>query len=110
MGNEAEILIMKSLVPLFCIILASLAAVEICRFFVLRKIRSTLVRYDGATSRILASHSQEGAPGPGSEVAKAKGVVRAARVARATRHLPVVDCQTLFWTKTGIRMMMLSST
>ena len=53
--NDAEILTMKNLTPLFCIILGSLAAVELCRFFVLRGVRRTLVRYDGASSRILAS-------------------------------------------------------
>jgi len=53
--NDAEILTMKNLAPLFCIILGSLAAVELCRFFVLRGVRRTLVRYDGASSRILAS-------------------------------------------------------
>jgi len=53
--NDAEILTMKNLTPLFCIILGSLAAVELCRFFVLRGVRRTLVRYDGASSRLLAS-------------------------------------------------------
>mmetsp|Transcript_14478 Transcript_14478/g.31402 ORF Transcript_14478/g.31402 Transcript_14478/m.31402 type:complete len:203 (-) Transcript_14478:151-759(-) len=53
--NDAEILLLENMLPLFYIIMASLAAVEICRFMVLRKIRHTLLRYDAATERIVSS-------------------------------------------------------
>jgi len=57
--NEAEILLLENLLPLFYIIMASLAGVEIVRFLVLRKIRHKLVRYDAATERITSSHNSE---------------------------------------------------
>jgi len=50
--NDAEILLLKQLVPFFCIVLASLAAIEIIRFIVLRDIRATLLRFDAANKRI----------------------------------------------------------
>lgn len=58
--DEAEILTLENLLPLFYIILACLMAVEICRFMVLRKIRQTLIRYDAATKRIGSSRSNMG--------------------------------------------------
>jgi len=49
--NAAQIQTMRNLLPLFYIIIASLAVVEIMRFFALRAIRDKLVRYDGAFKR-----------------------------------------------------------
>lgn len=54
--DDAELLILHQLLPFFYIVLASLAAIEICRFLVLRNIRSTLLRFDAASKRISASH------------------------------------------------------
>ncbi|KAL7534863.1 hypothetical protein ACHAXR_009493 [Thalassiosira sp. AJA248-18] len=53
--NDAEIATIKQIMPFFYIVLASLAAIEICRFFGLRKIRSKLLRHDAALKRITSS-------------------------------------------------------
>mmetsp|Transcript_14957 Transcript_14957/g.31761 ORF Transcript_14957/g.31761 Transcript_14957/m.31761 type:complete len:317 (-) Transcript_14957:147-1097(-) len=50
--NDAEILLLKQLLPVFYIGMASLAAIEIIRFIVLRDIRATLLRFDAANKRI----------------------------------------------------------
>jgi len=57
--NDAEILLLKQLLPFFCIVLASLAAIEIIRFIVLRDIRATLLRFDAANERIHKSSSKQ---------------------------------------------------
>lgn len=54
--NDAEILILKQILPFFYIAMASLAAIEITRFFTLRKIRHKLLAKDAATKRITESH------------------------------------------------------
>ncbi|KAL9190354.1 hypothetical protein ACHAXT_007565 [Thalassiosira profunda] len=46
---------LRNLLPFFYIVLACLAAIEIVRFFGVRKIRHRLVRYDDASERILRS-------------------------------------------------------
>lgn len=53
--DDAEILTLKQILPFFYIVLASLAAIEIIRFMVLRNLRHTLVRYDAASERIFDS-------------------------------------------------------
>lgn len=50
--NEAEILTLEQILPFFYVALASLAAIETIRFFVLRNLRTTLLRYDAANKRI----------------------------------------------------------
>eukprot|EP00584_Thalassiosira_punctigera_P001421 CAMPEP_0172530072 /NCGR_PEP_ID=MMETSP1067-20121228/3933_1 /TAXON_ID=265564 ORGANISM="Thalassiosira punctigera, Strain Tpunct2005C2" /NCGR_SAMPLE_ID=MMETSP1067 /ASSEMBLY_ACC=CAM_ASM_000444 /LENGTH=312 /DNA_ID=CAMNT_0013314215 /DNA_START=101 /DNA_END=1039 /DNA_ORIENTATION=+ len=55
--NEAELLTLRQILPFFYIVLASLAAIEIIRFLLLRKLRHELVRYDSASQRILGSQS-----------------------------------------------------
>jgi len=53
--TESEIATLRNLIPMFCIILGCLAAVEIARFAIVRKLRNKLLRYDSASERIAAS-------------------------------------------------------
>lgn len=55
--TDTEINAIKKCLPVFYIVLASLAATEICRFWILREIRNRLVRYDSANKRIASSSS-----------------------------------------------------
>merc|ERR1712194_153406 len=55
--NEAEITTLKHMLPVFTIVLASLTAVEICRFLLLAQLRETLLRFDSANERILSSNT-----------------------------------------------------
>ncbi|KAL7548500.1 hypothetical protein ACHAWF_011792 [Thalassiosira exigua] len=57
--NDAEILTLKQILPFFYIVLASLSAIEIFRFFMLRKVRINLVKADGAKGRIAASQRSQ---------------------------------------------------
>lgn len=58
--TDAQILILKQILPFFFIVVASLTAIEICRFLGLREIRHTLVKFDDANKRIIASHRSSG--------------------------------------------------
>ena len=44
---------------MFCTILGCLAAVEIARFAIVRKLRNKLLRYDSASERIAASSTSK---------------------------------------------------
>ena len=57
--TDAEIATLRNLIPMFCIILGCLAAVEIARFVIVRKLRHKLLRYDSASERIAASSTSE---------------------------------------------------
>lgn len=57
--TESEITTLRNLIPMFCIILGCFAAVEIARFFIVRKLRHKLLRYDSASMRIEASSTSE---------------------------------------------------
>lgn len=54
--DDAEIAMLKNLLPFFYIVLAAFTLIEICRFFVLRKLRARLIQYDAANRRIVSSH------------------------------------------------------
>jgi len=53
--NDAEIETIRRLVPVWCIVLACLAAIELSRFVIMRKLRDKLLRYDAASGRIASS-------------------------------------------------------
>lgn len=55
--NDGEIATLKSILPFFYIALACLAAIEILRFFGLRKIRDKLNRFDAASERSSSAKS-----------------------------------------------------
>ena len=57
--TDAKIATLRNLIPMFCIILGCLAAVEIARFVIGRKLRHKLLRYDSASERIAASSTSE---------------------------------------------------
>ena len=57
--TDAEIATLRNLIPMFCIILGCLAAVEIARFVIVRKLRHKLLRYDSASERIAASSTSD---------------------------------------------------
>lgn len=57
--NDSEIATLKQIMPFIYIVLASLAAVEVCRFFGVRKIRETLLRHDAANKQISSNRSKK---------------------------------------------------
>jgi len=57
--NDASIASIRMWLPAIYIACASLAVVETCRFFVLRKLRNTLLRYDAAQRSITERSKQQ---------------------------------------------------
>lgn len=82
--TDAQILILIQILPFFYIVLASLAAIEICRFFGLRKIRHTLVKFDDANKRIIASHRSKGS-GRAADSERSKGSERSSKSKRSSK-------------------------
>ena len=57
--NDASIAMIRMWLPAIYIACACLAVVETCRFFVLRKLRNTLLRYDAAQRSITERSKQQ---------------------------------------------------
>lgn len=71
--DEAEIATLKKILPFFFVVLASLTAIEICRFLLLSQLRERLVRFDSANRHISSSNSVKSSKAKSSEKSS-KGV------------------------------------
>jgi len=78
--NEAKIATLKQILPLFFVVLASLTAIEVCRFLLLSRLRERLVRFD-ASNRSTSSSNRT----PKSSKKKKKKASKKSQGAGSTR-------------------------